>query len=470
MPRRLFASPFEFCPPSLGHVDVVNVCNNYFHRCSYTGRRQCANLLSGINRGAKVDGSNRVSQSNGERRFSRGDSGGGRQTGRNGDMSKPLRITRRELAMTAAGIASAEQNDKSEYSGALDGVIGQINLDSFDPVRWTLERHSSAPMRLTFKGKTRRQAEEWQRALRRKLIELIGGFPAERGPLRARTLEVRDFPKYKREKFIFESRQGVGVLGYLITPVNRSAPLPAVICIPGHGRGVDDIVGIDEHGNDRSNKSGYQKDFALQAAEHGLAAVAIEPMAFGCRRDPLTRSKGLGSSACQPTAGSALLLGETMIAWRVFDVMRTIDWIETRAELNAKKVGCMGISGGGTCTLFSTALEPRIRAAMVSGYLNTFRASVMSVAHCMDNYVPGILQWAEMYDVAGLIAPRPLFSEGGDRDPIFPVEATRQSFMRVRDIYQVFGSPNAVQQEIFPGVHEFHGAQGLPFLAAALMA
>jgi dienelactone hydrolase len=372
--------------------------------------------------------------------------------------------------MAAAGIASAEQNEKPEYSGALDGTAGRVNLDSFDPVRWTLERHSSATLGLTFKAKTRGQAQEWQRVLRRKLVELMGGFPAERGPLRARTLEVRDFPNYKREKFIFESRPGVGVLGYLITPVNRSAPLPAVICIPGHGRGVDDIVGIDEHGNDRFTKSGYQKDFALQAAEHGLAAVAIEPMAFGCRRDPLTRSKGLGASACQPTAGSALLLGETMIAWRVFDVMRTIDWIETRAELNAKRVGCMGISGGGTCTLFSTALEPRIRAAMVSGYLNTFRASIMSVAHCMDNYVPGILQWAEMYDVAGLIAPRQLFSEGGDRDPIFPVEATRESFRRLREVYQVLGAPDAVQQEIFPGVHEFHGARGLPFLAGALTA
>ena len=72
-------------------------------------------------------------------------------------------------------------------------------------------------------------------------------------------------------------------------------------------------------------------------------------------------------------------------------VMRTIDWIESRPELDAKRVGCMGISGGGTCTLFSAALEPRIKAAFVSGYLNTFRDCIMSVSHCIDNYVPGIL-------------------------------------------------------------------------------
>ena len=159
-----------------------------------------------------------------------------------------------------------------------------------------------------------------------------------------------------------------------------------------------------------------------------------------------------------------------MIAWRVYDVMRTIDWIETRPELDAKRVGCMGISGGGTCTQFSAALEPRIKAALVSGYLNTFRASVMSLSHCIDNYVPGILNWCEQYDVAGLIAPRPLFSEGGDRDPIFPVAATRESYERVKKVYELFDAGDRVQQEIFSGVHEFHGVKGLPFLADALKA
>jgi len=195
-----------------------------------------------------------------------------------------------------------------------------------------------------------------------------------------------------------------------------------------------------------------------------MAAVAIEPIAFGCRRDPLTRKKGLKQSACQPVAGAALLLGQTMIGWRVHDVMRTIDWIGTRKELDVSRVGCMGISGGGTCTLFSAALEPRIRAAMVSGYLNTFRDSVFSLSHCIDNYVPGILNWAEMYDVAGLIAPRPLFAESGERDDIFPIAASRASFARVKKVYEVFGAGDRTAQETFDDAHSFYGKQGLPFL------
>ncbi|MDQ6705336.1 MAG: acetylxylan esterase [Acidobacteriota bacterium] len=148
--------------------------------------------------------------------------------------------------------------------------------------------------------------------------------------------------------------------------------------------------------------------------------------------------------------------------------MRTVDWIETRPELDATRVGCMGISGGGTVTLFSTALEPRIRAAMVSGYLNTFRDSILSLSHCIDNYIPGILNWAEMYDVAGLIAPRPLAVESGERDPIFPIAASRKSFARVKRIYEMFGAADRTEQETFDDVHTFYGRRGLPFLAANL--
>src|SRR4029077_2644225 len=144
------------------------------------------------------------------------------------------------------------------------------------------------------------------------------------------------------------------------------------------------------------------------------------------------------------------------------------DWIATRQELDAGRVGCMGISGGGTCTLFSSALEPRIRAAMVSGYLNTFRDCIMSISHCMDNYVPGILNWAEMYDVAGLIAPRPLFVESGERDDIFPIARSVESFKRVQDVYRVFDALDRIEQEVFPGEHSFWGRRGIPFVARHL--
>jgi len=387
------------------------------------------------------------------------------------------RYSRRDLARLTAIAAlprpafpnpqDPTPNTRPTYVGPLTGV-GGLEGRRFDPVAYTIDLYAAAPRRLAFQAKTRKQAEAWQHKLRPKIVELLGGFPTTHAPLRPAVLETREFPDYRREKVVFDSRPGVSVLAYVLIPKSARPPVPVMICVPGHGRGVDDIVGIDDKGQDRTDKAGYQHDFAIQVAEAGMAAVAIEPMAFGCRRNAITAKGGLGRSACQPAAGGALLVGQTMIAWRVYDVMRTIDYIATRPELNGKRVGCMGISGGGTVTTFAAAVEPRIQAALISGYLNTFRDSVGSLSHCIDNYVPGILNWAEMYDVAGLIAPRPLFVESGEKDNIFPLQASIESFRRVKEIYEVFGAADRAEQEVFPGEHSFWGKQGIPFLARQL--
>jgi dienelactone hydrolase len=384
-------------------------------------------------------------------------------------------MTRRDLgklatagALLQARAAQGQSPAAKKYTGPLDGFESKVTAKNFDPVAFTQTLYESAPLKMTFQAKTRKQAEVWQARLRPKVAELVGGFPAQKPALESQTLEVRDFPGYRREKVVFQGRPGSWVLGYLLTPKAGKAPHATVICVPGHGRGVDDIVGIDDKGQDRAKHDGYQFDFAIQATEHGMAALAIEPMGFGCRRDDRTKARGLGTSACQPTAGAALLMGQTMIGWRVWDVMRSIDWIESRKELDAKRVGCMGISGGGTCTTFAAALEPRIKAALVSGYLNTFRDSILSLSHCIDNYVPGILNWAEMYDVAGLIAPRALFVESGDKDNIFPIAASKASFERVKKVYSAFDAATLAEQEVFDGPHSFWGKRGFPFLAKSL--
>ncbi len=378
------------------------------------------------------------------------------------------KLSRRELGLTALAAKAVSAAD-TPYTGALDHFESKVDPKTFDPVLWTQERWKKAPLKLSFQSKTAKETVAWQKKLRAKVVELVGGFP-ERTPLKPVTLEVRDFPKYRREKVVFETRPGSSVLAYLLIPKQASGKVPAVISIPGHGRGVDDIVGVDEKGKDRTQKVGYQYDYAVQIAEQGMAAVAIEPMGFGCRRDNITKAKGLGTAACQPAAGAALLFGETMVGWRVWDVMRTIDWIESRPELDASRVGCMGISGGGTITLFSSAVEPRIKAAFVSGYLNTFRDSILSLSHCIDNYVPGILNWAEMYDVAGLIAPRPFFAESGTDDPIFPINAAKESFAKTQNVYRVLGAEGVTGHEVFEGKHVFHGVRGLPFLKKHLSA
>ena len=385
------------------------------------------------------------------------------------------RISRRRLAQLAAGVTvaraarlRAQAPAGPEYIGPLTGIRTGIEDRRFDPVVYTRALYATAPRRLRFQSRARDEAARWQKTLRSKLVELVGGFPAATSAAAAGHARHTGVSGYDREKIVFDSSPGVSVLGYLLLPREARRPLPVMICVPGHGRGVDDIVGIDEQGHERTDKAGYQHDFAIQIAEAGMAAMAIEPMGFGCRRDPVNVRLGLSRKACDPAAGGALLVGQSIIGWRVWDVIRTLDYLATRAELDHARMGCMGISGGGTVTLFSAALDSRIRAALVSGYLNTFRDSIGSLAHCIDNYVPGILNWAEMSDIAGLIAPRPLFVESGERDNIFPVAASIESFNEVRRIYSVFGALDRTEQEVFPGEHSFWGRRGIPFLAQHL--
>jgi hypothetical protein len=127
-------------------------------------------------------------------------------------------------------------------------------------------------------------------------------------------------------------------------------------------------------------------------------------------------------------------------------------------------MGAMGISGGGMHTFFSTCLDPRIRACVVSGYYSTFRDSILAMSHCACNFVPGLAPFGEMYDLVGLIAPRPMLVEAGTRDPIFPIAAVERSVARARQVYNVWGASDQVETDYFEGRHQISGRRAYDFL------
>src|SRR5437763_14015617 len=114
-------------------------------------------------------------------------------------------MTRRDLGKIAVGSAALLQKrqaraDTPKYTGALDGFENKVDAAGFDPVLYTKKLHDAAPLRLTFEAQGRdvqghdaqgrRQAEQWQKKLRPKITELLGGFPEKRCPLEPQTLEV----------------------------------------------------------------------------------------------------------------------------------------------------------------------------------------------------------------------------------------------------------------------------------------
>ena len=139
------------------------------------------------------------------------------------------RVSRRDLGRLAAGLVAARARPAdagappqapatTSYIGPLTGVERGIEDRRFDPVAFARDMYAAAPRRLRFQARTRAEAEAWQRELRAKLVELVGGFPADRTPLRPATLETRAFGSYRREKIVFDSRPGVSVLAYVLMP------------------------------------------------------------------------------------------------------------------------------------------------------------------------------------------------------------------------------------------------------------
>lgn len=131
------------------------------------------------------------------------------------------KLSRRQLAL--ASVAAAGMPADNTTSVPSDKAL--------DPVLWSRMRHGQAPLQLTFKARSRREAEAWQRQLRGKLTELLGGFPRERAALAPEPLETREFPSYRRERVLFTSRPGVKVAAWVLTPKNSAGPHPVMICI-----------------------------------------------------------------------------------------------------------------------------------------------------------------------------------------------------------------------------------------------
>ncbi len=325
--------------------------------------------------------------------------------------------------------------------------------------------YANKPRRFAMPSTHEPQAwDAWRTALVAQIKERLGGVPTARSPLHIQTLQSSAHAGYRRDYLVFESAPGTSVPAWLLVPDGVRAPTPAVIAIHGHGYGVDDIVGITTEGTDRAEPIGYQQDFAVALCRRGHVVIAPEMLSFGRRREQREQDTGPEASSCAAPALWGMMLGQPLLGRRVWDVLCALDVLTARPEVDPRRIGVMGISGGGMVALFAAAIEERLRAAVISGYLCTFKESILALDHCLCNYVPGLLQDAEMYDIAALLAPRPLLIEAGARDEFFPVSAVQASYERVRRAYALRGAADHIDQDIFDGAHQISGAKAYDFL------
>lgn len=300
----------------------------------------------------------------------------------------------------------------------------------------------------------------WQRRLRRRLVRLLGDSPAARAPLRPRRLWRREHPLGSIEKVVFTSERQADVPAYVCLPATARPPYPFMIALQGHSTGMHNSIGVHLEDEAQPKEIEGDRDFGIGCMRRGIAALCIEQRAFGERAEKLQQARS--SHPCHDAAMHSLMLGRTLIGERVYDVDRAIDYLAARGDADLARVGVMGNSGGGTISLFAAAVLPRIRFAMPSCYFCTFKASIMSIYHCADNYVPGLLKVAEMSDVLGLFAPRPVVVVAGRDDPIFPLAGVRQGFRELRRIYAACGAERHCHLVVGNGGHRFYADEAWP--------
>jgi len=308
----------------------------------------------------------------------------------------------------------------------------------------------------------------WREAAVGRLRELLGEITdgaADPAPVVTERVQLDG---YVRERVELTTFDGLRMPMYVLLPDRADGPQPAVVACHGHGYGVREIVGLEPDGSERKGEPGLHKDFAVALVRRGFVVAAPELLGFGDRRFAEDAAGGPKTSSCFRIAVHLMMRGRTIAGYRVFETLRAVDYLQRRSEARADRIGIMGISGGGLVAAFAAALDERLRAAVVSGYANTFRGSILDRNHCIDNYLPGLLTDFDMPDIIGLIAPRPLLIESGDRDAVFPRGPAVEAYASLRDMYAAAGAEENLRADFFQGGHEIGGEVAYDWLAAAL--
>ena len=281
---------------------------------------------------------------------------------------------------------------------------------------------------------TAEDVDAYQRDLRAKFIAALGGFP-EKTPLNARTVGTVQRDGYRIEKVIYESRPDHHVTANLYLPEGKG-PFPGIVMPLGHS-----ING---------KAAGYMQRGAVLLAKNGFAALVYDPIGQGERMqllDKLGQPVVKSSTAEHSLIGvGALLVGRSTATYRIWDGIRSIDYLCSRPEIDTKKIGASGCSGGGTLTSYLMALDDRIAAAAPSCYITSLDRLFQTLGpQDAEQNIPGQVAFGlDHADYILLRAPKPTLICAATED-FFDIQGTWDTFREVKRIYTRLGFPERVE-------------------------
>ena len=291
--------------------------------------------------------------------------------------------------------------------------------------------------------KTRAEAEKRQQMVREKLLRMIGGLPTVHGPLNPRAMGVLKHEDYRVEKVVYESLPKFYVTANVYVPAQGPGPFPAVLIPLGHW----------------ANGKEGDRQIAVGLARKGFVAMEYDPIGQGERLqyyDPETgRSKVGGATEEHSFAnGQTLLIGDSVARYRIWDGIRSIDYLVSRKDVDPDRIGCMGCSGGGTLTAYISALDGRVKVAVPACYITSW-LELLKERGPQDGeqvFPKFISEGLDFPDFVESFAPKPYLIESTKED-FFPLEGARQTYEEAKRFYAVFGAEDRVQWFVGPGGH-----------------
>ena len=313
------------------------------------------------------------------------------------------------------------------------------------------------PRRLAFRAETMDEYAAWKTLLRRELFDLLGltGRIVPENP-RAEVVQTIQRDGYVEIKHALDVGEGVAAPIYVLVP-EAPPPYKPVMAFHGHSKSVQAILGNYPDEETKQEALGRNANYAQALAQAGFLVCAVEQRGFGERLTEGTYG-GPFPRSCRHLSFEYMMQGRSLVGERCWDGMCAISYVLNRDDVAKGSLGCTGNSGGGTTALWLSAVDERITVSVPSCYFCSFKKSILGMQHCECNYVPGILKWAEMGDLAALIAPRKLRVIAGEKDTIFPIDGVREQFETVKRAYALHGADDACSLSVHPKGHAYNHA------------
>lgn len=272
-----------------------------------------------------------------------------------------------------------------------------------------------------------------------KLLACLGGEWPKPGPLDAQVEKIEQKDGYRLERINYRVEPEERIAAYLLVPDTATAGKKAPgICVWHQHAGQYD-VGKDEPAGVRAPNFGTMHQTGVALAKEGYVVLCPDAAGFGERNQPPRadgRHKIKGRDLEHYLFGKYVVEGRSL-AWKnILDMRRAVDYIVSRPEVRADKIGCYGHSMGSTHTWQVGPWEPRLKALVGNCCMPTYAAiERTNLIHCFPNYVPGWRQIGDIPDIVGMIAPRPLHLNFGETDDGSPIEEVRTGLETIQRAY-----------------------------------